>query len=104
MNFHKDTRRKAFMSTIQRRLYTVNNPNGLHMRPLQAFVEQASRFQSNIQVGRKDGELLNGKSMIHLLGLGADQGTEIVIEVSGPDADTAIEALWEVLQKIYEED
>ena len=95
---------QTFMSTTQRRLYTVNNPNGLHMRPLQAFVEQASRFQSNVQVGRKDGELLNGKSMIHLLGLGADQGTEIVIEVSGPDADSAIEALWDVLQRIYEED
>jgi len=95
---------RSFMSTNQRRLYTVNNPSGLHMRPLQAFVEQASRFQSNVHVGRNGGEMLNGKSMIHLLGLGADQGTEIVIEVSGPDAESAIEALWDVLQKIYEED
>lgn len=92
------------MSTTQRRLYLVSNPSGLHMRPLQAFVEQATRFQSNVQVGRKDGELLNGKSMIHLLGLGAEQGTEIVVEVSGPDAEAAIEALWEVLQKIYDEE
>ncbi len=92
------------MSQTQRRQYVVSNPNGLHMRPLQAFVEQATRFQSNVQVGRKDGEMLNGKSIIHLLGLGADQGTEITIEVSGPDADAAIEALWDVLQKIYDEE
>ncbi len=92
------------MSQTQRRQYVVSNPSGLHMRPLQAFVEQASRFQSNVQVGRKNGEMLNGKSMIHLLGLGADQGTEIVVEVSGPDADAAIEALFEALQRIYEED
>jgi phosphotransferase system HPr (HPr) family protein len=91
------------MSQTQRRLYIVSNPSGLHMRPLQAFVEQASRFQSSVQVGRKEGEMLNGKSLIHLLGLGAEQGTEIVVEVSGPDADSAIEALWEVLQKIYDE-
>jgi phosphotransferase system HPr (HPr) family protein len=92
------------MSTNQRRLFTVSNPSGLHMRPLQAFVEEASRFQSNVQVGRQGGEMLNGKSMIHLLGLGADQGTEIVIEVTGPDADAAIEALWGVLQRIYDEE
>ena len=91
------------MSQTKRRQYVVSNPNGLHMRPLQAFVEQATRFQSNVQVGRKDGEMLNGKSIIHLLGLGADQGTEITIEVSGPDADAAIEALWDVLQTIYDD-
>ena len=92
------------MSQTQKRLFTVTNPNGLHIRPLQAFVEQAMRFQSNIQVGRKDSnELFNGKSMIHLLGLGAEKGTEIILEVSGPDADRAIDVLVEVLQKIYDE-
>ena len=91
------------MCQTQRRLFIVSNPSGLHMRPLQAFVEHASRFQSNVQVGRKEGEMLNGKSLIHLLGLGAEQGTEIVVEVSGPDADAAIEDLWDVLQKIYDD-
>jgi phosphotransferase system HPr (HPr) family protein len=92
------------MSQTLRRLFVVSNPNGLHMRPLQAFVERATKFQSNIQVGRKEGEMLNGKSLIHLLGLGAEQGTEIVVEVDGPDADTALESLWEVLEKIYDEE
>ena len=43
---------------------------------------------------------------VHLVavsGLGADQGTEITIEVSGPDAVAAIEALWDVLQTIYDD-
>lgn len=93
------------MSQTVRRLFTVTNPSGLHMRPLQAFVEQATRFQSNVQVGRKDtGEMLNGKSIIHLLGLGADKGTEIVLEVNGPDADLALEALLTALAKIYDEE
>ena len=91
------------MSQTKRHLYIVKNPNGLHMRPLQAFVERASQFESNIQVGRSNGEMLNGKSMIHLLGLGADQGTEIVVEVNGPDAERAMAALCEVLEAIYDD-
>lgn len=91
------------MSQTQRRLYTVCNPNGLHMRPLQAFVEQANRFQSAVHVGRKGGEMLNGKSMIHLLGLGAEKGTEIVVVAEGPDADAAMAALWQVLESIYDD-
>jgi phosphotransferase system HPr (HPr) family protein len=92
------------MSQTLRRTYIVTNPSGLHMRPLQAFVEQANRFQSQVFVGRVDaGEKFNGKSMIHLLGLGADQGTEIVVEVAGDDAETAMDALWHVLNQVYDE-
>jgi phosphotransferase system HPr (HPr) family protein len=92
------------MSTTVRRYYTVTNPNGLHMRPLKEFVEEAAKYQSNVHVARKDGsEFFNGKSMIHLLGLGAEQGTEIVVEVDGPDASAAIDALWDVLQRVYDD-
>ena len=92
------------MSQNLRRSYTVTNPNGLHMRPLQAFVEQANKFMSQVLVGRTGGELLNGKSMIHLLGLAAEQGTEICVEVRGEDAEPAMEALWQVLNQVYDED
>jgi len=92
------------MSQTLRRNYIVTNPSGLHMRPLQAFVEQANKYQSQVLVGRAGGEeKLNGKSMIHLLGLGADQGTEIVVEVVGDDAENAMEALWSVLNQVYDD-
>lgn len=91
------------MSHTLRRLYRVKNPNGLHMRPLQAFVEQANKFRSDVQVGRTGGEMVNGKSMIHLLTLGADQGTEIAIVASGPDAEEALGTLLEVLDRIYDD-
>lgn len=91
------------MSQTLRRLYTVKNPSGLHMRPLQAFVEQASRFKCDVQVGKNGGEMVNGKSMIHLLTLGADQGTEIAIVASGPDAEAALTALLDVLDRIYDD-
>jgi phosphotransferase system HPr (HPr) family protein len=92
------------MSQTLRRMYTVTNPSGLHMRPLQAFVEQANKYRSEVLVGRADAqEKFNGKSMIHLLGLGAEQGTEIFVEVVGDDAEPAMEALWQVLHQIYDE-
>jgi len=93
------------MSQTLRRTFLVTNPNGLHMRPLQAFVEEASKYKSQVLVGRAAAEeRFNGKSMIHLLGLGAEKGTEIVIEVAGEDAEPAMEALWHVLHQIYDEE
>jgi len=76
----------------------ITNPQGLHMRPITAFVEVATRFQSDVQLG-KPGQLVNGKSPIALLGLGADQGTELILEVAGPDAADALKALIAVLQR-----
>jgi phosphotransferase system HPr (HPr) family protein len=82
----------------------ITNPQGLHMRPITAFVEAASRFQSNVQLGKADGELVNGKSPIALLGLGAEYGTELLLEVCGPDAADAVKTLVEVLKRsTYEE-
>jgi len=69
------------------------------MRPITAFVEVATRFQSNIQLGKSGTPLVNGKSAIALLGLGAEQGTELILEISGPDAADALKALSEVLQR-----
>lgn len=82
----------------------ITNPQGLHMRPITAFVEVATRFQSNIQLGKAGSELVNGKSPIALLGLGADHGTELILEVCGPDAMDALKALVEVLERQIVED
>jgi phosphocarrier protein HPr len=77
----------------------ITNPQGLHMRPITAFVEAAIRFQSNINLGKAGDSLVNGKSPLALLGLGADQGTELVLEISGPDAVEAMKALIEILER-----
>jgi phosphocarrier protein HPr len=87
-----------------RQTILVTNPQGLHMRPITTFVEAATRFQSNVQLGRAGGELVNGKSPIALLGLGAEQGTELILDVCGPDAADALKCLVEILQRIPEED
>ncbi len=87
-----------------RRTVTVTNPQGLHLRPIQVFVETAAKFQSEIYVRKGNEQRINGKSPIGLLGLGAEQGTELTLEVSGPDEQAALEALVDLLANIREED
>jgi len=85
-----------------RHCVTITNPQGLHMRPLQAFVETASRFQSCVFLSKDGGgERINGKSLLNLLTMGADQGTIVHLEVSGPDCQEALAALIVVLERTY---
>ena len=80
---------------------TITNPQGLHMRPLQAFVETAGRFRSNVFVTREGGDRVNGKSLLNLLTMAAEEGTLVHLEVSGPDCHEALASLVEVLNRTY---
>jgi phosphotransferase system HPr (HPr) family protein len=82
-----------------RRTFTIANPQGLHMRPITAFVEAASKFKSDVFLSKEGDAKINGKSPLGLLGLAAEQGTELILEVNGPDAHEALSALLEVLTK-----
>jgi phosphotransferase system HPr (HPr) family protein len=79
------------------------NPQGLHMRPSAAFVEMAGRFQSNVTV-TLDGRSVNGKSIWDLLLLAAMPGSELVLQVDGPDAQQALDALAALLAKVPSEE
>jgi phosphotransferase system HPr (HPr) family protein len=79
-----------------RRTVTITNPQGFHMRPAAAFAKTASTFQSNVTL-HKDELTINGKSLLELFLLVALPGTEVVLEVSGPDAGQALEALARIL-------
>jgi phosphocarrier protein HPr len=74
----------------------ITNPHGLHMRPCAAFVEAAGRFRSNVTLSL-DGRSVNGKSLWDLLLLAAAPGSELTLEVDGPDAPDALGALVAVL-------
>jgi phosphocarrier protein HPr len=82
-----------------RRTFTVTNPEGLHMRPITNFVEVANKFQSEVFLGKTGNAKINGKSPLGLLELAAEQGTELILEVNGPDAAEALTALMDVLAK-----
>ena len=75
------------------RRVVVNNPQGLHARPADLFVKTASRFASRVNVNKIDGEVVDGKSILSILTLAAVQGTELVIQADGLDAEAAADAL-----------
>jgi phosphocarrier protein HPr len=83
---------------------TIANAQGLHMRPMQAFVTLASQYQSTVFVSKDQDQRVDGKSPWGLLSLGAEQGTELTVEVCGPDQKEALDALVAFLNKLVEED
>ena len=82
---------------------TIVNPQGLHARPADLFVKLASQFNAQIAVG-KGPERVDGKSILGILTLAAEQGSELVIDASGPDADRALMALVELVEDGFRED
>lgn len=90
------------MSGPLRRVVTVANPQGLHIRPAAAFAELAQRFEANVRVSR-NGQTVDGKFWPELLLLAAEMGAQLTIECDGPDAPVALEALSEQLATVFED-
>ena len=82
---------------------TVINKLGIHARPAALFVKVAGKFASQISV-EKDGETINGKSIMGLMMLAAAQGSKLIVTTDGPDADAALKALEELFRQKFNED
>jgi phosphocarrier protein HPr len=74
------------------RRVTVANAHGIHARPAAEIVKTAARFASNVLL-EKDGLEVNGKSIMGVMMLAAECGSEVTIRADGPDAEAAVEAL-----------
>ena len=96
------TKRTTHHEEIVRDL-TIVNKLGLHQRPAAAFVRIASKFDSEIVV-EKDGEEVNGKSILGMLTLAASCGETITVTARGPDAEAAIKALEELVASKFGEE
>ena len=70
----------------------IKNKAGLHARPSSLFVQLASTYDSDIKV-RFEGEEINGKSIMGLMLLAAEQGRTLELEADGPDEDEMLNAL-----------
>jgi phosphocarrier protein len=81
----------------------ITNTLGLHARPASLFVKVATSFQSEIIV-EKDGEEVNGKSLMGLLMLAAASGSVINISAKGEDCEHALKAIVELIEKKFEEE
>jgi phosphocarrier protein len=84
------------------RVVEVVNPLGLHARPSAEFVKLASQFHSDVLVG-KDGLNVNGKSIMGVMTLAAECGSQLTIRVEGADADAAAEALAALVARGFSE-
>jgi len=74
----------------------IRNQLGLHARACALFVKTAARFQSNILVSRDDLEV-NGKSIMGVMMLAAEEGSTIKVKADGPDESAAIRAIAELV-------
>jgi len=74
------------------RVVTVVNPQGLHARPAHMLVNVANQYQSAIEIIR-DGESVDGKSILSILTLAAEQGVQLTLRALGDDAEEAVDAL-----------
>jgi phosphocarrier protein len=82
---------------------TVINKLGVHARPAAMFVKTANKFSSDIAV-EKDGEQVNGKSIMGLMMLAAGQGATLIITAEGSDAETAVRELVALFQRKFDEE
>ena len=81
----------------------VQNQLGLHARPASMFVKMATRFKSEILVV-KEGEEINGKSIMGLMMLAASHGTILTVTAEGNDASNALNELEELVNCNFEEE
>ena len=81
----------------------IVNRAGMHARPASEFVKLAGSFQSRIRV-EKDGLEVDGKSIMGVLMLAAECGSQLTIRVDGEDADAALSALAALVRRGFEEE
>lgn len=81
----------------------IINKLGLHARPAALLVKTAERFVSEIFFVR-NGQPVNGKSILGVMTLAAGCGTEVTIQAEGPDSKEAIKALEELILSKFGED
>src|SRR5580692_5057536 len=81
----------------------VSNKLGIHARPAAMFVKVANRFACNVFV-EKDGERVNGKSIMGLMMLAAGPGTKLTVLADGQDASSALTELEALMNRKFDED
>jgi phosphocarrier protein len=86
-----------------RRRFEIKNRLGLHARAAALLVQTVEKYDAEITV-TKDGQDVNGKSILGLMMLAAGQGSLIDVLAEGPDADAAVEAIEKLIEGRFLED
>jgi phosphotransferase system HPr (HPr) family protein len=83
---------------ISRKEVRVANPCGLHIRPAYLFARLAAKYEASVEIV-KEGQSVNGKSVLEILMLAATRDTVLTIVARGKDAEQAVETLASVIER-----
>jgi phosphocarrier protein HPr len=89
-------------STVIEQTITIKNRTGLHTRPAATLVKTASRFAAEFMI-EKDSVEINGKSIIGVMTLAAEQGSQLTLRFNGPDEQEAAAAIVELFERGFDE-
>ncbi len=89
------------MMKISKRL-EIKNRLGLHARASALLVQTVSRFSAEVKIS-KDGQVVDGRSIIGLLTLGAAKGSRVRVEAKGNDAEDSLKAIEKLFDKRFDE-
>jgi phosphocarrier protein len=84
-------------------MVTIKNRAGIHARPAALIVQSANKFKSNIYI-EKDGDRINGKSIMGIITLGAGYNTNLKLIADGEDEQEAIQTLVRLFDSKFEEE
>lgn len=84
---------------MPKRTVTVGSASGLHARPAKIFVETASRQPVDVRIAVEGKKPAPARSLLSVLALGVEQGTEVTLEAEGAEADQVLDTLAELLAR-----
>jgi phosphocarrier protein len=76
----------------------ITNKLGLHLRPASKLVKLASQYDACEVTLSKDGQAVNAKSIMGVIMLAAEQGSELIVECCGENSEDALKALIEMIE------
>jgi phosphocarrier protein len=85
------------------RIVTIRNRAGMHARPAALLVKTASAYAAQVYI-EKDGERVNGKSIMGVITLGATYNSQLKVIADGPDEVAALDAMERLFENRFEEE
>ena len=88
---------------VAQKTFAIKNKLGLHARPAALFVQISNKFKASVKVSKGDEEV-NGKSIMGLMMLAAEQDSKITIIAQGEDAEDLLNKLEELILHKFDEE
>ncbi len=89
------------MVKVTKRL-EIKNRLGLHARAAALLIQTVNRFSADVKFS-KDGQVVDGRSIIGVLSLGAAKGSKVRVEATGGDAKEVVRAIEELIESKFHE-